>query len=113
MTDNNTILKKLRENNPFSSPASPLPWVNKNPDLQNLNRQTSDRIEQLIRKKCLEPSVPLAGLILGEAGSGKTHMLTRILRRMRSNAQPAVFAAIRTFRDAESVTQHILSEICL
>ncbi|MBQ2617266.1 MAG: hypothetical protein IJF90_10465 [Synergistaceae bacterium] len=111
MSDNISIIQRLRENNPFSSPASPLPWNNKNPDLQNLNRDTSEEIEQLIRQKRRQPDVPLAGLILGEAGSGKTHMLTRILRRMRSNAQPAVFAAIRTFRDSESVTQHLLSEI--
>lgn len=110
MPDNN-ILQKLRENNPFSSPASPLPWNNMNPDLQNLNRETSDEIEQLIRQKRLKPAVPLGGLILGEAGSGKTHMLTRILRRLRSNAQLAVFVAVRAFTDPDSVTQHLLSEI--
>ena len=109
--DNVSILQRLRENNPFSSHASPLPWNNNNPDLQNLNRDTSEEIEQLIRQKRREPSVPLAGLILGEAGSGKTHMLSRILRRMRSNAQPAVFVTVRAFTDPESVTQHILSEI--
>lgn len=111
MTDNNIILQKLRENNPFSSHASPLPWENTNPDLQNLNRQTSDRIEQLIRKKRLEPAVPLAGLILGEAGSGKTHMLTRILRRLRNNAQLAIFTAVKAFYNPESVMQNIFSEI--
>ena len=106
-----SILQKLRENNPFSSPASPLPWNNMNPDLQNLNRETSDEIEQLIRQKRLKPAVPLGGLILGEAGSGKTHMLTRILRKLRGNAQLAVFVAVRAFTDPDSVTQHLLSEI--
>ena len=109
MTDK--ILQKLRENNPFSSTSSPLPWNNMNPDLQNLNRETSDEIEQLIRQKRLKPDVPLGGLILGEAGSGKTHMLTRILRKLRSNAQLAVFVAVRAFTDPGSVTQHLLSEI--
>ncbi|MBR0256572.1 MAG: hypothetical protein IJQ58_02435, partial [Synergistaceae bacterium] len=109
MSDN--IIQKLRENNPFSSHASPLPWNNTNPDLQNLNRETSDEIEQLIRKKRREPAVPLAGLILGEAGAGKTHMLTRILRRLRNNAQPAVFVAVRALTNPESAAQHILSEI--
>lgn len=111
MSDNNSILQRLRENNPFSSPASPLPWNNTNPDLLNLNRETSDEIEQLIRRKRLKPAEPLGGLILGEAGSGKTHMLTRILRKLRSNAQLAVFVAVRAFTDPYSVTQHILSEI--
>ncbi|MBR4196842.1 MAG: hypothetical protein IKQ95_09055 [Synergistaceae bacterium] len=106
-----SILQRLRENNPFSSPASPLPWNNMNPDLQNLNRETSDEIEQLIRQKRLNPAVPLGGLVLGEAGSGKTHMLTRILRKLRGNSQLAVFVAVRAFTDPESVTQHLLSEI--
>ncbi len=111
MADSVSILQELRENNPFLSASSPLPWDNDTSDIQNLNRDTSEEIEQLIRQKRRQPSLPLAGLILGVAGSGKTHMLTRILRRLRDNAQPAVFVAIRTFRDAESVVQHILSEI--
>ena len=105
------ILTKLRENNPFVSSASPQPWENKNPDLLQLSREASEDIEQLMRHKRREPSTPLAGLILGEAGAGKTHMLTRILRRLRSSSVKAVFVAVRTFRDSESVTKHLLDEI--
>ena len=111
MSDNDLILKQLRENNPFESSASPVPWENMNPDLQQLNRSASEEIEQLIRHKRREPSMPLAGLILGESGSGKTHMLTRILRRLRTNSRPAIFVTVRAFRDPESVTQDLLSEI--
>ena len=111
MSDNDLIVKQLRENNPFESSASPMPWENMNPDLQQLNRSASEEIEQLIRHKRREPSMPLAGLILGQAGSGKTHMLTRILRRLRTNSRPAIFVTVRTFRDPESVTQDLLSEI--
>ena len=105
------ILTKLRENNPFVSSASPQPWDNKNPDLLQLSREASEDIEQLMRYKRREPSTPLAGLILGEAGAGKTHMLTRILRRLRSSSVKAVFVAVRTFRDSDSVTKHLLDEI--
>ena len=107
----NEIQELLRKNNPFISSASPLPWDNMNPDLAQLNRETSDNIEQLIRHKRRNPSIPLAGLILGEAGSGKTHMLTRILRRLRSNAQFAIFVTVKTFKDPNSAVQHLLSEI--
>ena len=55
--------------------------------------------------------MPLAGLILGEIGYGKTHMMMRILRRLRSNAQPALFAAVKAFRNPRGVMQHMLSEI--
>ncbi len=111
MSDNDLILKQLRENNPFESSASPVPWENTNPDLQQLNRAASEEIEQLIRHKRREPSMPLAGLILGEAGSGKTHMLTRILRRLRTNLRPAIFVTVRAFLDPESIRQDLLSEI--
>ena len=107
----NEIQELLRKNNPFISSASPLPWDNLNPDLASLNRETSDNIEQLIRHKRRNPSTPLAGLILGEAGSGKTHMLTRILRRLRTNAQFAIFVTVKTFKDPNSAVQHLLSEI--
>ena len=111
MADSVSIIQKLRENNPFSSPASPLPWNNNNPDLLNLSRDTSDGIEQLIKRKRLEPAVPIGGLILGEAGTGKTHMLMRILRRLRSNAQLAVFVTVKAFTAPSNVTQHLLTEI--
>ena len=109
--EDNKILTKLRENNPFVSSASPLPWENKNPDLLQLSREASEDIEQLMRHKRREPSTPLAGLILGEAGAGKTHMLTRILRRLRGSSVKAVFVAVKTFRDPGSVTKHLLDEI--
>ena len=110
MSDNK-ILEKLKKNNPFVSSASPMPWENTNPDLLQLNREASEYIEQLILYKRRQPAVPLAGLVLGEAGSGKTHMLMRILRRLKSNARPTVFVAVRTFLSPESVTQHLLNEI--
>lgn len=112
MSDNNkSIIEQLREKNPFASLASPLPFNNNGLDFQPLNRETSDEIEQLLRQKRREPNVPLAGMIYGEPGSGKTHMLTRILRKIRNNASAAIFVAVRAFRDPESVTRHILNDI--
>ena len=111
MTDKKSILERVRENNPFASTTSPLPWDNMIPDLQQLNRDTSEEIEQLLRHKRREPSSPLAGLVIGGTGSGKTHMLTRILRKLRENKNPAIFVIVKTFRDPESITQHLLSEI--
>ena len=110
MTDNE-ILELLRKSNPFMSSASPLPYENKNPDLSQLSREVSDEIEQLMREKRRQPGLPLAGLILGEAGSGKTHMLTRILRKLKSSGGKAIFVAVRTFREPATATHHLLSEI--
>lgn len=111
MTKSKLIPERLRENNPFASQNSPLPWDNTIPDLQQLNRETSEEIEHLIRHKRRSPYEPLAGLIIGETGSGKTHMLTRILRKLRENKNPSIFVLVRTFINHESVRQHLLSEV--
>ena len=115
MADNISIQKQLIEHNPFISPASPAsPFDNKNSDLALLNSATSEEIEQLLRSKRREPELPLAGLILGEPGTGKTHMLARILRRVRKNASPIVFVAVKTaktFTNHENITQDLWCEI--
>ncbi len=116
MSDNNSILSQLLENNPFASTVSPLPFENSNPDLEQLNRAASEEIEQLIRYKRREPSVPLAGLIFGETGCGKTHMLMRILRRLRKNARPVIFVTVRgsfTFSYSQRVMHELLSEVII
>lgn len=109
--NNDLILEELRKNNPFRSRISPTPFENTNPDIQQLNRDVSEEIEQLLRDKRRRPSEPAAGLIIGETGSGKTHMLTRLLRRMKSYGWPAIFVSVRTFRNPDSVMHDLLSEI--
>ena len=105
------ILTLLKQNNPFISPASPLPEGNSNPDLLQLSSEASENIEQLIRHKRREPNLPLAGLILGEQGTGKTNMLARILRKLRNNARPIIFINVRAFKNPKTAVQHLLNEI--
>lgn len=111
MADNNSILEQLKADNPFMSLASPLPWENNTPDLLQLNGAVSTEIEQIIRNKRRDPSLPLAGLIFGIGGTGKTHMLTRILRRLRNNAWHVIFVTVRAFTNPKRVMQELLSEI--
>ena len=108
--ENELILRQFCQNNPFASSASPLPWNNQNPDLAALNREAEEEIEQLLREKRRAPFSPLAGLILGEAGAGKTHMLMRLLRRLKRDGQIAAFVTVRAFRDPETVMQRLLAE---
>ena len=113
MSDNISIFEQLKANNPFVSSASPLPWNNNTPDLLQLNSSVSAEIEQLIREKRRQPSLPLSGLIFGGAGMGKTHMLARILRKLRKNAWQVLFVTVRTLTNPKRITQEILSEIFL
>ena len=113
MADNALIFEQFTADNPFISSSSPLPWENKSPDLQQLNSDVSAEIEQLILAKRRDPSLPISGLILGEAGLGKTHMLSRILRKLRKNAWKIIFVAVRTFTNPKRIHQELLSEILL
>ena len=113
MADNTSILEQLKADNPFLSIASPPPWTNSTLDVPQLNVSVSTEIEQLIRDKRREPSLPLSGLIFGEQGFGKTHMLTRILRKLRKNAWQAIFVNVRAPQNKKRITQELLSEIIL
>lgn len=111
MKDSKLILEKLRENNPFASLSDPLPWSNKNPILNQLNLEVLENIGQLIRDKRREPVNPVSGLIIGQPGSGKTHMLMRILQRLRSKETFAILVTIGTFRVPELITEELLHNI--
>ena len=113
MLYNNSIIEQLKANNPFLSIASPLPWENNMPDISQLNSDVSANIEQLIRNKRREPSEPLSGLIFGGQGMGKTHMLTRLLRRLRKNAWHAVFVNVRVPTNPKRIMQEVLAEMCI
>ena len=114
MSDNSKILEELKEHNPFFSAISPSPFENKNSDLENLNRGTSEEIYHLLKYKRFQPETPIAGLVIGEAGAGKTHMLARILRRLRKYSNPIVFVSVKSAKaltNPETVTQGLWAEI--
>ena len=105
------IQRQLRENNPFSSSAAPIPWDNTNPDVTALNWEVEQNIYQLLRTKRRNPSLPLAGLVLGEAGVGKTHMLKRLLHKTQSCEYPTLFVSVRAFNNPGAVMRDLLREI--
>ena len=107
----NEILALLKQNNPFISRVSTFLGHDSELDLLQLSSEAYESIEQLIRHKRREPTLPLAGLILGEHGTGKTHMLVRILRKLRDNARPIILINVRAFKNPNTAVQHLLNEI--
>ena len=109
--NDSVIRSQLVAKNPFASSAAPNPWDNANPDLDSLNRTVVDHIDLLLKMTRENPAETFAGLILGEAGAGKTHMLKRVLRRIRESGEIAIFVTVRAFMDPESVMQDLLREV--
>ncbi len=109
--NNKEIQEKLRSSNIFNSSVSTLPFHNTAPDLKELNKNTSDRIKNIIEYKIKNPEIPISGLILCDAGAGKTHMLSRIYREIKNLYDNTFFVNIRAFMNPNSVFQDLLSDL--
>ena len=109
--DSSDIWEQLFQSNPFFSGTANDPWENKAPDVVSLNQNAYEHICGLIRAKHQSPGESLTGLILGESGMGKTHLLKRLLDYTISNSMSTIFASVRPFLDPSRPMRHLLSEI--
>jgi Cdc6-like AAA superfamily ATPase len=114
-TDNNSVTKniidQLRKNNPFRAVTAPEPWSNLLPNVNSVHRDAFDLICSLIEQKSSSPRLPLAALILGEAGSGKTHLISRVLDYCRQHDRFFVF--VRPLLDSQRPLHHLRQEIVI
>lgn len=109
--ENNEKLAILKERNPFCSSSAGDPWEGKYPDLPSVNQHAFEELCRLIRQKAAEPASNFAGLILGEVGSGKTHLLGRVLEYCRQADYPFTFAYIQPLEDPEQTFRYLLREV--
>ncbi|MDR1048806.1 MAG: ATP-binding protein, partial [Synergistaceae bacterium] len=105
------IQETLRNHNPFASVAAANPWANAMPDIESLNHEAAEQIFNLALNKLRNPQSPMAGLILGEAGSGKTHMLRRVLDRIRRSGADVVFVCVKAFTLPQKVMRDLWREV--
>ena len=103
----------LQKNNPFTSNAAADPWFNSFPDVVSINRRAFEEILILIERKAADPRMPLAGMVLGEAGEGKTHLLRRILIACLKSKSPALFVFVKPLFHPKRPLHHLLQEIVL
>ena len=104
------IREKLRNNSPFFSGSAKDPWENEEPDVEALNHGAYEYICALARAKNQSPGEPLAALVIGESGMGKTHLLKRLLQYTQDDGD-VIFVSVRPFLDPEKSMRHLLSEI--
>ncbi|GBC59987.1 hypothetical protein DENIS_0929 [Desulfonema ishimotonii] len=111
MTENQRKLEILKTENPFISSSVGDPREEKYPDISTVNAAASEGIFHLIRQKHQRPALPFAGLIFGETGSGKTHLISRILKHSREQGIAFSFAYIQPIEAPEQTYRYLLREI--
>ncbi|MCI5179158.1 MAG: hypothetical protein D3911_07530 [Candidatus Electrothrix sp. AW3_4] len=106
-----TIRKQLLANNPFSFSAAGDPRENDYPDVEGIDQEVTQSISQLIEQKQKQPGIPRAAIVLGETGSGKTHMIGRLIKAGSKGKPPFSFAYLQPFIDPNCAFRYLLKEI--
>jgi len=109
--DHDARLDLFRRHNPFTSSSVGDPWEATYPNVPSINEHAFRGLWQLIEQKTRSPALNCAGLILGEVGSGKTHLLGRILTRSKQTRFPCAFAYIQPLEDPEQTYRYLLREV--
>ncbi len=111
MTGEKNIFAILKTDNPFSSNAAGDPRAARYPDVPGLGDDVFHGLQTLFAQKKQHPHKPCAAAVLGEAGSGKTHLIGRLIEQSQSAAFPYCFAYILPFIDAGQGFRYLLREI--
>ena len=92
--------------NPFADVAVGDPWKSREPDVPSVNRNAFDGLLNLLGALDRTPNV--AGLVLGEAGSGKTHLIKRLIA---SRDVDLIFVYVHPMKDHRRMFSSLLQTI--
>ncbi len=109
--DTASRLALLKQQNPFASSSVGNPWDSHYPHVPFINEQAFDGLCDLMAQKAHDPALNCAALVLGEVGSGKTHLLGRILAHTTQAQPPFAFAYIQPLEDPEQTYRYLLREV--
>ncbi len=109
--DTEAQLDRLKQHNPFASSSVGDPWDHPYPHVSSINEQAFDGLCHLMAQKAHDPALNCAALVLGEVGSGKTHLLGRILAHTTQAQPPFAFAYIQPIEDLEQTYRYLLREL--
>jgi hypothetical protein len=111
MTDRSGRLAKLKVQNPFAAVSAGAPGRTPLPDVPDVNRRAFEVVANLIREQQARPDAHLAGLILGEVGEGKTHILNRIAAHGRAARPPYIVAYVEPIENPDRPFSYLLREV--
>jgi Cdc6-like AAA superfamily ATPase len=102
----------LKQRQPFVSSSVSDPKDHIFPDVPAINGKVYQSVIDLVRMKSHNPSIPLAALVLGEAGYGKTHLINRLIRNA-DNQKDLTYrvAYIQPIEDPAQTYSYLLREI--
>lgn len=104
-------LDLLKRQNPFASSSVGDPWDSQYPHVPAINERAFQGLCHLMSHKTHTLGLNCAALILGEVGSGKTHLLGRILAYSMQAQPPLAFAYIQPIEDVEQPFRYLLREV--
>ncbi|MBF0627242.1 MAG: hypothetical protein HQL91_03385 [Magnetococcales bacterium] len=105
------IRKRLLNHNPLASVAAADPWTLQRVDVAEINRLPFEGVSRLLAQLARTPSEPLAALILGEVGTGKSHLAARLRLACQTGKRPAAFALITPPENGIAPFGYLLREI--
>ncbi|MEO5376440.1 MAG: FtsK/SpoIIIE domain-containing protein [Magnetococcus sp. DMHC-6] len=106
-----TIRQRLLEYNPFASTAAADPWEERLTDVPSINRASFEGVNRLLHQLGQHPKEPLAALVLGEVGNGKTHLMARLRQSCHQTTHHSPFAWISPPESGREPYRYLLREI--
>jgi len=106
-------IRSLKRRNPFAWASAGDPWDDTGPHVPGINRHAFDGIRRLMALKRRYPTQNLAALILGEAGSGKTHMIGQLRSHCLHADPPIALAYVQPIEDPEQAYRYLLREVAV
>jgi len=93
--------------NPFGSSRVDTPFQS-HPDFEGIYRAQFQVLEEIVKEIHLDPNHQSKGsVVIGDPGSGKTHLMMRLAQRLRTNR----LFFIRQPNNADTIQYHIYSRI--
>ena len=111
--DRKQALDELRTlPSPFASSAAPSdPWRPRPADVSLINGHAVDGILSLIRHLAEHPDQPVACLLEGDVGAGKTHVIGTICQRLSGADGQYSFAEVKPLLNARKPLKHLLGAV--
>ncbi|MBF0342185.1 MAG: hypothetical protein HQL95_14665 [Magnetococcales bacterium] len=105
------VRERLIRNNPLASVATGSPWERVGVDVPAINRIPFEGVIRLFRQIARSPGEPLAALVLGEVGNGKSHLLARLRTACQQEKQAGAFVLVTPPENGAAPFRYLLREI--